>query len=46
MATTSSSLTSEQLQELANKHLWLHFSRMGSYQRGEEIPIIVRGDGC
>ncbi len=46
MATTSSSLTSEQLQELANRHLWLHFSRMGSYQRGEEIPIIVRGDGC
>ena len=46
MATTSSSMTSEQLQELANRHLWLHFSRMGSYKRGEEIPIIVRGDGC
>ena len=39
-------MTSEQLQELANRHLWLHFSRMGSYDRGEEIPIIVRGDGC
>ncbi|MEI6792277.1 MAG: aminotransferase class III-fold pyridoxal phosphate-dependent enzyme, partial [Actinomycetes bacterium] len=39
-------MTSEQLQELANRHLWLHFSRMGAYQRGEEIPIIVRGDGC
>ncbi len=34
------------LQELAKRHLWMHFSRMGSYSRGGEIPIIVRGDGC
>ncbi len=34
------------LQELAQRHLWLHFSRMGSYGDGAEIPIIVRGDGC
>ncbi|CAB4928493.1 unannotated protein [freshwater metagenome] len=33
-------------QELARRHLWLHFSRMGSYDRGAEVPIIVRGDGC
>jgi adenosylmethionine-8-amino-7-oxononanoate aminotransferase len=37
--------TSE-LQELAKRHLWMHFSRMGSYQDGAEIPIIVRGEGC
>jgi len=35
-----------ELQELAMRHLWMHFSRMGSYGRGQEIPIIVRGDGC
>jgi adenosylmethionine-8-amino-7-oxononanoate aminotransferase len=40
MATTAS------LQELAKRHLWLHFSRMGAYQDGAEIPVIVRGDGC
>jgi adenosylmethionine-8-amino-7-oxononanoate aminotransferase len=40
MATTAS------LQDLAKRHLWLHFSRMGAYQKGTEIPVIVRGDGC
>jgi adenosylmethionine-8-amino-7-oxononanoate aminotransferase len=34
------------LQELAKRHLWMHFSRMGSYRGGAEIPIIVRGEGC
>jgi adenosylmethionine-8-amino-7-oxononanoate aminotransferase len=34
------------LQELARRHLWMHFSRMGSYGEGHEIPIIVRGEGC
>lgn len=34
------------LQELAKRHLWMHFSRMGAYHDGAEIPIIVRGDGC
>ena len=38
--------TSSDLQELARRHLWLHFSRMGAYDRGAEVPIIVRGDGC
>ncbi len=33
------------LQETAKRHLWMHFSRMGSY-RDQEIPIIVRGEGC
>ena len=41
MATTTPSL-----QELAKRHLWLHFSRMGSYQDGAEIPVITRGEGC
>jgi adenosylmethionine-8-amino-7-oxononanoate aminotransferase len=35
------------LQALARRHLWLHFSRMGAYaEGGPQIPIIVRGDGC
>jgi len=34
------------LQDLARRHLWLHFSRMGAYTEGVEIPIIVRGEGC
>jgi adenosylmethionine-8-amino-7-oxononanoate aminotransferase len=34
------------LQELARRHLWMHFSRMGAYGEGREIPIITRADGC
>ena len=33
------------LQRVAREHLWLHFSRMGSYEAAE-IPIIVSGEGC
>jgi adenosylmethionine-8-amino-7-oxononanoate aminotransferase len=33
------------LQQLARDHLWLHFTRMGSYGQGD-VPIIVRGEGC
>jgi adenosylmethionine-8-amino-7-oxononanoate aminotransferase len=38
--------TSKGLQELARRHLWMHFSRMGSYGPDHEIPIIARADGC
>jgi adenosylmethionine-8-amino-7-oxononanoate aminotransferase len=34
------------LQETARQHLWMHFTRMGAYGAAEEIPIIVRGEGC
>src|SRR3954470_7770425 len=34
------------LQELARRHLWMHFSRMGEYGPDAEIPILVRGEGC
>jgi adenosylmethionine-8-amino-7-oxononanoate aminotransferase len=33
------------LQEMAKRHLWMHFTRMSAY-RDAEIPIIVRGEGC
>lgn len=35
----------ERLQELARRHLWMHFSRMGHFQHAE-VPMIVRGQGC
>jgi len=34
------------LQQLARDHLWMHFTRMGGYGDGSDVPIIVRGDGC
>src|SRR5258708_3804489 len=45
MATTEHASTREGLQELAKRHLWMHFSRMGSYA-DHDVPIIVRGEGC
>ena len=39
-------LATGELQELARKHLWMHFTRMGAFDEEHEIPIIVRGDGC
>ena len=29
----------------AKEHLWMHFSRMGAYDDGGSIPVIVKGDG-
>ncbi len=34
-----------ELQRLARRHLWMHFTRMSAYE-DHEMPIIVRGDGC
>src|SRR5690242_5679930 len=34
-----------ELQQQAMRHLWMHFTRMGSYV-DHEMPIIVRGEGC
>lgn len=36
---------SENLQEAARDHLWLHFSRHSGYEKGAEMPMIVRGQG-
>jgi adenosylmethionine-8-amino-7-oxononanoate aminotransferase len=33
------------LQRLAKRNLWMHFTRMGSYE-DHEVPVIVRGEGC
>jgi adenosylmethionine-8-amino-7-oxononanoate aminotransferase len=46
MATTEQATTaSGSLQELARRHLWMHFSRMGAYDDAHEMPIITRGEG-
>ena len=37
--------TSIDLQKAAKEHLWMHFTRMGGYET-EDVPIIVRGEGC
>jgi adenosylmethionine-8-amino-7-oxononanoate aminotransferase len=34
------------LQEQALRHLWMHFTPMGTYGPDHEVPIIVRGEGC
>ncbi|MEO8291093.1 MAG: aspartate aminotransferase family protein [Gaiellaceae bacterium] len=46
MSTAATSLSPAELQQAARDHLWLHFTRMSSFAEGEDVPIIVRGDGC
>jgi adenosylmethionine-8-amino-7-oxononanoate aminotransferase len=47
MASIEAAVANEQgtLQELARRHLWMHFTRMSAYEDAE-VPIIVRGEGC
>ena len=46
VASQQSAEVGSSLQELARRHLWMHFSRMGSYSAEHEIPVISRGEGC
>jgi adenosylmethionine-8-amino-7-oxononanoate aminotransferase len=34
-----------ELQRKAKRHLWMHFTRMGSFAH-VPVPVIVRGEGC
>jgi adenosylmethionine-8-amino-7-oxononanoate aminotransferase len=47
MALTSAAetATGSELQELAKRHLWMHFTRHGAFDEAE-VPIIVRGEGA
>jgi adenosylmethionine-8-amino-7-oxononanoate aminotransferase len=47
MAITSAAQTAtgSKLQELAKRHLWMHFTRHGAFDEAE-VPIIVRGEGA
>ena len=42
---TAQQIADTELQQLARKHLWMHFSRMGSYGPDHEIPLITKADG-
>jgi adenosylmethionine-8-amino-7-oxononanoate aminotransferase len=48
MATTkarpAAAVSTAELQDLARRHLWMHFARMGAFQTAE-VPIISRGEG-
>jgi adenosylmethionine-8-amino-7-oxononanoate aminotransferase len=46
MATASQAPVGTELQKLAQRHLWLHFSRMGGFGPDHEIPVITRAEGC
>jgi adenosylmethionine-8-amino-7-oxononanoate aminotransferase len=45
MASTEQAVEQSTLQELAKRHLWMHFTRMSAYEEAE-VPVIVRGEGC
>ena len=49
MTTTPQDVTEvaeyDDLQQKAQRHLWMHFSRMSAYDRTHDIPVITRGDG-
>jgi len=47
MAITSAAetATGSKLQELAKRHLWMHFTRHGAFDEAE-VPIIARGEGA
>jgi adenosylmethionine-8-amino-7-oxononanoate aminotransferase len=45
MASTEQAVEQSTLQELAKRHLWMHFTRMSAYEQAE-LPVIVRGEGC
>ena len=45
MASIAAPTAQGTLQEMAKRHLWMHFTRMSAYA-DQEVPIIVRGEGC
>jgi len=45
MASIAAPTAQGTLQEMAKRHLWMHFTRLSAYD-DQEVPIIVRGEGC
>ena len=43
-STDSSAMDYAALQQSARDHLWMHFTRMSSYDNAD-VPVIVRGEG-
>jgi adenosylmethionine-8-amino-7-oxononanoate aminotransferase len=46
MSAEAAPRSAAELEELAHRHLWMHFSRLGTYGADHAAPIIVRGEGC
>jgi adenosylmethionine-8-amino-7-oxononanoate aminotransferase len=44
-APSSAQTATGDLQALAKRHLWMHFTRLGAYDNAD-VPIMVRGEGC
>jgi adenosylmethionine-8-amino-7-oxononanoate aminotransferase len=38
--------TPAELSDLAHRHLWMHFSRLGSYHSENPVRVMARGEGC
>jgi adenosylmethionine-8-amino-7-oxononanoate aminotransferase len=38
--------TPAELSDLAHRHLWMHFSRLGSYGTDNPVRVMTRGKGC
>jgi adenosylmethionine-8-amino-7-oxononanoate aminotransferase len=36
----------DRLSDLARRHLWMHFSRLGAYDDHHPVTVIAKGDGC
>jgi len=43
---TTSGYDTSRLQDMARDHRWLHFARHSTYEKGGEVPVLVRGEGC
>ena len=45
MSLQSNDRDSFDYQSAGRDHLWLHFTRHSTYEKGGEMPLIVRGEG-
>ncbi len=46
MAPVSGTVDDNSLSERAQRHLWMHFTRLGAYGAHHEVPVMVRGEGA
>jgi hypothetical protein len=45
VAPVSGTVDDNPMSERAQRHLWMHFTRLGSYGAHHEVPVMVRGEG-
>jgi adenosylmethionine-8-amino-7-oxononanoate aminotransferase len=43
---TDISRSPAELSALAHRHLWMHFSRLGTYDDDHPVRVMARGEGC